>query len=56
METTATIESLKTVVTYCFTICGEVVSTIAEQPLLLLPVGIMMAGGGIGLAKRLIGR
>ncbi|MGN0150208.1 MAG: hypothetical protein ACI4C7_08185 [Clostridia bacterium] len=56
MDTTATLDSLKTVVTYCFSLCGEVVTTIASQPLLLIPVGLMMAGGGIGLAKRLIGR
>lgn len=35
---------------------GTVVSTIAEEPLLLLPVGIFITGAVIGLAKRFIGR
>ncbi len=49
-----TLDSVKEVVTYMFTIVGEVVTTIADKPLLLIPVGIFLAGGGIGLAKRLI--
>lgn len=35
---------------------GNLVTTIASQPLLLLPVGIFMVGAVIGLASRLIGR
>lgn len=35
---------------------GTVVTTIASEPLLLLPVGIFAAGAVIGLAKRFIGR
>ena len=44
------------VVTYIFTEFGNLVTTIASQPLLLLPVGIFVCGAIIGLAKRLIGR
>lgn len=35
---------------------GNLVNTIASQPLLLLPVGIFVVGAVIGLAGRLIGR
>ena len=35
---------------------GSLVTTIASQPLLLLPVGIFVVGAVIGLASRLIGR
>lgn len=35
---------------------GSVVTTIVSTPLLLIPVGIFVAGAAIGLAKRFIGR
>lgn len=35
---------------------GDLVTTIASKPLLLLPVGIFVVGAVIGLASRLIGR
>lgn len=35
---------------------GEVVTTIIGTPLLLIPIGIFVAGAAIGLAKRFIGR
>lgn len=35
---------------------GSLVTTISADPLLLLPVGIFVVGGVIGLASRLIGR
>ncbi len=35
---------------------GKVVDTISESPLLLIPVGIFVAGAVIGLAQRFIGR
>lgn len=44
------------VVSYLFTEFGNLVTTIASQPLLLLPVGVFVCGAIIGLAKRLIGR
>ena len=34
---------------------GELVTTISDSPLLLIPVGIFVGGAVIGLAKRLIG-
>ena len=49
-------EALGTVVTFLFGVVGDVVTTIVTTPLLLIPVGLMVAGGGIGLAKRFIGR
>lgn len=50
----ATLDGVKTVVTYLFGEFGNLVTTIASQPLLLLPTGIFIAGAIIGLAKRLI--
>lgn len=35
---------------------GKVVETISSTPLLLIPVGIFVAGAAIGLAQRFIGR
>lgn len=35
---------------------SSLVTTIASEPLLLLPVGIFIVGAVIGLASRLIGR
>ncbi len=35
---------------------GTVVTTISNKPLLLIPVGIFVAGAVIGLAQRFIGR
>lgn len=48
--------TLGQVYTQLMTWIGTVVSTIAEEPLLLLPVGIFITGAVIGLAKRFIGR
>ena len=45
-----------TVFTQLGTWVGDLVEVIANQPLLLIPVGIFCFGGVIGLAKRLIGR
>lgn len=46
------------VVTAMFGWMGNVVSTMTAEgnELMLIPVGIMVAGGAIGLASRLIGR
>lgn len=49
-------ETLGTVATFMWTQVTSVVTNVAAQPLLLIPVGIFVVGGGIGLAKRLIGR
>ena len=57
MEGAATgLESLGTVFSQFGTWIGSLVTTIADKPLLLIPVGIFCFGGVIGLAKRLIGR
>lgn len=50
------LEALGTIFTQVMTWVGSLVSTIASQPLLLLPVGIFVVGAVIGLAGRLIGR
>ena len=56
-EGTATgLEALATIFTQLMTWVSSLVTTIASQPLLLLPVGIFVAGAVIGLASRLIGR
>ena len=49
-------EALGTIFTQIMTWVGTLVTTIASQPLLLLPVGIFVVGAVIGLAGRLIGR
>lgn len=57
VEPTATgMESIGTVATFLWEQIGEVVTTITTTPLLLIPVGIFVAGAAIGLAKRFIGR
>jgi len=48
--------TLGTVYTQLMSWIGTVVTTIASEPLLLLPVGIFITGAVIGLAKRFIGR
>ena len=57
VEATATgVESIGTLATCVWEQIGEVVTTITTTPLLLIPVGIFVAGAAIGLAKRFIGR
>ncbi len=56
-ETVSTgLEALGTIFTQIMTWVGTLVTTIADEPLLLLPVGIFVVGAVIGLAGRLIGR
>ena len=50
------LEALGTIFTQIMTWVGSLVTTIADQPLLLLPVGIFVVGAVIVLAGRLIGR
>ena len=50
------LEALGTIFTQIMGWVGTLVTTISEQPLLLLPVGIFVVGAVIGLAGRLIGR
>lgn len=56
MEINAGLATLTQIFTQIMSWVGDLVSTIASQPLLLLPVGIFMVGAVIGLAGRLIGR
>lgn len=44
------------VATFMWEQIGKVVTTIVSTPLLLIPVGLMVVGAAIGLAKRFIGR
>lgn len=48
-------EQFLAVVTQIFSTIGDVVTTISTKPLLLIPVAFGFAGGGIGLAKGLMG-
>lgn len=45
---------LGTVVTQLFTWIGSLVTTIENNPLLLIPIGIFVLGAVIGLGQRLI--
>lgn len=55
-EADSGLATLGTVYTQLMTWMATIVSTISSTPLLLLPVGIFVAGAMIGLAKRFIGR
>lgn len=50
------LDAVKTITDFMWTEIGTVVTTIVSTPLLLLPIGFMVAGAAIGLAKRFIGR
>lgn len=47
-----------TIVTSLFSAMGDVVTTMLAEghELMLIPIGLLVAGGAIGLASRLIGR
>lgn len=49
------LESVSTVLTAVWGGIGSVVDTISGKPLLLIPLGVVVAGGAIGLAKGLMG-
>lgn len=55
-EIDAGLSTLGTVYSQLMTWMATIVTTISSTPLLLLPVGIFVAGAMIGLAKRFIGR
>lgn len=55
-ESATGMESITTVTTFLWGQITQVVSTIVSTPLLLIPVGLFVAGGAVGLAKRFIGR
>lgn len=50
------LENVGTVAEFLWSQIASVVTTIVSTPLLLIPVGIFVAGAAIGLAKRFIGR
>lgn len=54
-EVTTNLDGVGAVFTQIMTWLGSLVTTISNNPLLLLTVGIFIVGGVIGLAKRLIG-
>ena len=53
---TTGLEALGTIFTQIMSWMGDLVTTIASKPILLIPVGIFVVGAVIGLASRLIGR
>lgn len=53
---TSGLENVGTVADFLWDQIGSVVTTIVSTPLLLIPIGIFVAGAAIGLAKRFIGR
>lgn len=55
-EATGGLATLGQIFSQVMTWVGSLVTTIANEPLLLLPVGIFAVGAVIGLASRLIGR
>lgn len=52
----ALLNNLKPVVTAVLGYVGDICSTIAEQPVLLLTMGILLIGGAIGIFGRLLSR
>lgn len=57
MEVTASqLDGLKAIFTQLMEWMSSLVTSIASNPLLLIPVGIFVVGAVIGLASRLIGR
>lgn len=57
MEQTATtaMETLGTIFTQFMTWMGSITTTISQNELLMLGIGIWCVGAAIGLARRLIG-
>ena len=54
LAVTANLDGLAAVFSQLMTWLGSLVTTIAENPLLLISVGIFVTGAVIGLAYRLI--
>lgn len=52
----ALLNNLKPVVTAVLGYVGDICTTIAEQPVLLLTMGILLIGGAIGIFGRLLSR
>ena len=57
MEGAATgLETLQTVFTAVTGWMGSIATVITSEPIYMIPIGIFVVGGAIGLAGRLIGR
>lgn len=54
LSTSTGLEAVSTIFTQIMTWMGDLVTTIVQTPLLLIPVGVFLAGAVIGLAYRLI--
>lgn len=54
MDTSSALSNLTTAFEFIQTSMTGMVTTILSEPILLIPVGIFVAGAGIGLAMRLI--
>lgn len=52
----ALLNNLKPVITAVLGYVGDICTTIAEQPVLLLTMGILLIGGAIGIFGRLLSR
>lgn len=52
----ALLNNLKPVVTAVLGYVGDICTTIADQPILLLTMGILLIGGAIGIFGRLLSR
>ena len=52
----ALLNQLKLVVTAVLGYVGDICTTIGEQPILLLTMGILLIGGAIGIFGRLLSR
>lgn len=52
----ALLAQLKSVVTAVLGYVGDICTTIAAQPVLLLTMGILLIGGAIGIFGRLLSR
>lgn len=52
----ALLNQLKLVVTAVLGYVGDICTTIANQPILLLTMGILLIGGAIGIFGRLLSR
>lgn len=54
LEASAALTNLQSAFEFVKTVFSGMVTTITSEPILLVPVAIFVAGGGIGLAMRMI--
>ena len=48
-------DGLKAMVTYVFSIIGEVIDTVVLNPILMIPIALTLVFAGIRAAKKLMG-